>query len=145
MKFSKVRNVKTPSRGTSLSAGIDFFIPNDFEDMYISQNEFVNIPSGIKVNVPRGYMLMAFNKSGVALKGLQVGACCVDEDYLGEIHLHVTNIQKSTVRLEAGQKLVQFILIPVFYDFIEEVHLNDLYKYKITSERGEGGFGSTNK
>lgn len=28
IKFLKVRNVKTPTRGTSLSAGIDFYVPN---------------------------------------------------------------------------------------------------------------------
>lgn len=45
IKFLKVRNVKTPSRGTSLSAGIDFYVPNysadflaDLKDKNIKSN-----------------------------------------------------------------------------------------------------------
>ena len=30
MKFKKIRDVKSPVRGTPESAGIDIFIPNDF-------------------------------------------------------------------------------------------------------------------
>ena len=32
MKYAKVRDVKSPCRGTSKSAGIDFFVPNYSED-----------------------------------------------------------------------------------------------------------------
>lgn len=32
MKFAKIRGVKSPCRGTSKSAGIDFFVPNYSED-----------------------------------------------------------------------------------------------------------------
>lgn len=41
MKFAKVRDVKTPCRGTKKSAGIDFFVPNyskDFADKLINSN-----------------------------------------------------------------------------------------------------------
>ena len=31
MKICKTREVKTPNRGTAESAGIDFFVPDDFE------------------------------------------------------------------------------------------------------------------
>ena len=100
------------------------------------------IPSGIKANVPRGYALVAFNKSGVAArKKLYVGACIVDEDYQGEIHLNLTNVGESSTEIVSGEKLVQFVLLPVFYDTIEEVEVENLYQE--TSERGEGGFGST--
>ncbi len=30
MKIKKIRDVKTPSRGTPDSAGIDFYIPDDY-------------------------------------------------------------------------------------------------------------------
>lgn len=144
MKFCKVRDVKTPVRGTPLSAGIDFFIPNDFPgDVYLIPGSAVNIPSGIKVKVPHGYALVFKNKSGVAVKKeLQVGACVVDEDYQGEIHLHVRNIGLNLQTLKPGEKIVQAILVPVSYEDLEEVvDATELYD-KVT-ERGEGGFGST--
>ena len=141
MKISKVKPVKTPIRGTENSAGIDFFIPDGIH-AHIPPQTSACIPSGIKVAVPEGYALIAFNKSGIALRhNLIVGACVVDEDYQGEIHLHVINVGDQDVLFEGGEKLIQFILLSVFYDKIEEVHIDNLYES--LTERGEGGFGST--
>ncbi len=107
MDFSKIRNVKSPSRGTAKSAGIDFYVPSfdekfekDFREknpdivfifktleedssitpwsILLGPGERCLIPSGIKVNVKSDYMLVAFNKSGVATKkGLDALACVV--------------------------------------------------------------------
>lgn len=138
MKVQKLRDVKTPNRGTSVSAGIDFYVPEDFETMVLKPGQSVLIPSGIKAQVPRGYALIAFNKSGVATKqGLQVGACVVDEDYRLEIHLHVINISDKDQTVATGQKLIQFVLIPVCYFDVEEVD-----NIENNTER-KGGFGST--
>ena len=142
MNISKIREVKTPTRGTEKSAGIDFFVPNDFEETTLSPGESVCVPSGIKAKVPEGFALIVFNKSGVALKkNLSVGACVVDEDYQGEIHLHVYNFGRRLENVSPGEKLVQMILVPVFYDTIEEVELSSLFSEE--TSRGEGGFGST--
>ena len=142
MKISRIRDVKLPARGTGRSAGIDFFVPNDFTPTSIGPGESLLIPSGIKANIPEGYMLTAFNKSGVATKeGLIQGAEVCDEDYQGEIHIHVINASTNQVTVEPGKKLIQFILVPVFYDSVEEVAVEDLFAE--VTERGEGGFGST--
>ena len=142
LKLSKVRDVKTPERGTSKSAGVDFFIPNVFKTEVLQPGDWINIPSGIHVRVPEGYGFIAFNKSGVAVnKQLQVGACVIDEDYQGEVHLHVTNIGMEPTTLRAGEKLVQFILLPVSYLDIEVVDLEELYTAE--TQRGTGAFGST--
>ena len=88
--------------------------------------------------------LIAFNKSGVALKkNLFVGACVVDEDYQGEIHLHVVNVGTQSITIEGGEKLVQLVLLPVFYDTIEELKQEEWFS--TTTERGAGGFGSTGR
>jgi len=140
MKVQKLRNVKTPNRGTTASAGIDFYVPEDFETVSLKPGESVLIPSGIRVQVPRGYALIAFNKSGVAVKqGLSVGACVVDEDYEGEVHLHMINTSDIPQVVATGQKLVQFVLIPVSYIDVEEVEQIQ----PRNTERGAGGFGST--
>ena len=98
LKVFKTRDVKTPER-SGRNAGFDFFIPNDIDHdpvlggFYINPQSHQSIPSGIKVNVPEGYALVAFNKSGIATKkGLQVGACVVDCGYQGEVHIHLTNV-----------------------------------------------------
>lgn len=159
MKYTKIRKVKSPTRGTKQSAGIDFYIPDDWNEgqsYKIPPGGRVLIPSGIKVNVPTGYALIAFNKSGVASKtGLIVGAAVVDEDYQGEIHLNVINTNQFNetfgdityaaytgyVTINPGDKLTQFILLPVNYAIPEEVEIENLYQS--VTERGEGGFGST--
>jgi dUTP pyrophosphatase len=141
MLIKKIRDVKTPTRGTDKSAGIDFFVPNDQESTKLFPGESALIPSGIKAQVPEGYALIAFNKSGVATKHrLSVGACVVDEDYEGEIHLHVYNTSNNkVVEIEPGMKLTQFVLTPVNYQNVEEV--NEFPERQ--SQRGSGGFGST--
>lgn len=142
MRISKIREVKTPTRGTSQSAGIDFYVPNDFEETALAPGENAFIPSGIKVDVPSGHALIAFNKSGVALKkSLFIGACVVDEDYQGEVHLHVVNVGTDATQILPGEKLVQLVLVPVFYDTIEVVDEGQLFS--AVTDRGTGGFGST--
>ena len=144
MKICKIRKVKTPTRGTEGSAGIDFYVPDNYpaDIGLIEPGQKVFIPSGIKANVPDGFALIAFNKSGVALKkGLMVGACVVDSDYQGEIHIHLVNTSNTPVAIEAGEKLVQFLLIPVDHCNVETVGESELFSEK--SQRGAGGFGST--
>jgi len=131
-----------PARANSNDAGIDFFVPNDFEDKWLRSNEGILIPSGIRVNVPEGYALIAFNKSGVAIKRqLLGGACVVDEGYQGELHIHIINVSQDSQKVSAGEKIMQFILVPMFYDSVEEVANEELFEEE--SSRGAGGFGST--
>ena len=140
MKIQKIREVKTPTRGTSKSAGIDFYTPDDLTPILLGPGEDALIPSGIKAQVPAGYALIAFNKSGVATKNKLIkGAEVVDEDYQGEIHIHVFNNGKTTTMINPGQKLMQFVLLQVNYEDVEVVESLD----QIESERGQGGFGST--
>ena len=142
MKIAKVREVKTPTRGTAQSAGLDFYVPENLADITIFPGQKAFIPSGIKTSVPKGHALIAFNKSGVALKkSLFVGACVVDEDYQGEIHLHVVNVGTEPTVIKSGEKLVQLVLVPVLYATPEVVTEGDLFS-EMTS-RGAGGFGST--
>lgn len=145
MKIVKTRDVKTPERGTSKSAGIDFFVPNVAGSIKIQPGKSVLIPSGIVAKIPEGFGLFVENKSSVAVnKGLVVGACVVDEDYQGEIKIHLLNVSDSPVTIEAGEKIVQMVLLPVNYEGIEIVEtLKELHPEQ--TERGTGGFGSTNK
>ena len=62
MKFIKIRDVKSPNRGTPKSAGVDFFIPQDFPQTVINPGKSVLIPSGIKMNVPHEHVFIAHNK-----------------------------------------------------------------------------------
>lgn len=141
--FTKTRDVKTPTRGTEESAGLDFYIPNDYEQFVLKPGDSVNIPSGIKMIIPRGMAGIFFNKSGVGVKGVIVGACVVDSDYRGEVHLNVHNVSKDKcVRFAPGQKLVQMLVMPIELVTLGEVS-EEAYQSFGTTARGTGGFGST--
>jgi len=181
IKFLKTREVKLPTRGTPMSAGIDFYVPTFnrefiealkeknpkilFEEgdtkILLGPGERILIPSGIKAEIPKGHALILFNKSGVSSKfGLDILACVIDEDYQGEIHINIVNTsdyfnnveffqghymgnmnKECQCIIEGGDKIVQGLLIPVLYSDIEEVTTI----HNIKTERGEDGFGSTNR
>lgn len=161
MKIAKVRDVKTPERGTEKSAGIDFFVPNDFKECMLPPQRDMLIPSGIKASLPKNCMLMAADKSGVVTSRhavervgrtpkpsaygsvVVIGAKIVDEDYQGEIHIHLINVGNEYVLIKPGTKIAQFIIVPVKYEEIEEVPEDELFA--VESDRGEGGFGSTDE
>lgn len=165
MKFAKIRDVKSPCRGTSKSAGIDFFVPNYSEEFLkifqeknpncpfrkqdyfvIRPHEMVLIPSGVKCAIPEGFGLFVNNKSGVATKkGLTFMANVIDEDYEGEIHISLLNTTDEPISVFWGEKIVQMVLIEMNYELPEECSIEELQKIfkSRNSERGEGGFGST--
>lgn len=160
MKITKIREVKTPTRGTECSAGLDFYVPAGMK-LSMLPGDDVLIPSGIKVEVPHGYALIAHNRSSMAtstralkyagLKGnpnstrgcVVVGACVVDEDHQGEIYIHLINVGRCAETILPGMKVVQLVLTPVSYEGVEVVDEEELFKQ--ATERGKGGFGSTNK
>lgn len=144
MKITKIRDVKTPVRGTEKSAGIDFFCPNDMLETELWPGDGILIPSGIKAKVPEGFALICMNKSGVAVKKhLVVGAQVVDEDYQGEIHLHLFNIGTENVIVSPGEKILQMLLIPVNYANIEIIEDEEALYCNEATERSTNGFGST--
>lgn len=142
--FAKVRPVRSPERGTPKSAGIDFFVPEDFQAVMLAPQNSVLIPSGIHVKVPTGHALIFHNKSGVGSKlKLDRLAEVVDEDYTGELHLNVVNTGNTAVRIEPGMKLLQGLLIPILYSETEEFTSTDELYAGFQTERGAAGFGST--
>jgi dUTP pyrophosphatase len=175
MEYSRTRDVLQPTRGTAKSAGIDFYVPaftETFKNDLFKKNDHLHrlymnsanirelidekniiplypkdrilIPSGIKVKIPKDHVLIGFNKSGVSSKkGLDILACVVDEDYQGEIHISIVNTGNDTITIEPQEKIIQWILLPVNYSKPEEVKLEELYSEE--TERGAGGFGSTDK
>lgn len=173
-RFIKVREVVSPNRANPNDAGLDFYVPTNLtsEDIH-SKNEFdsggydldipfsehfvrhialqpghrILIPSGIQgLLEPPASMLMAANKSGIATKkGLIFTAEIVDSPYVGEIHIGVYNTSQEAQVIEAGQKLVQFIHVPIYLTEPEEVIKEEFDEDASTwGTRGNKGFGSTN-
>lgn len=145
LEYEKVRLVKSPEYGTTDSAGIDFFLPEkeDGDAYHVELHGHLLVPSGICVRVPKGHVLVSLNKSSVATKtGLICGAQVIDSDYRGEIHLHLINTGHHKLKIQAGSKIAQFLLLPVVTAGLLEVS-EGIYTEK--TGRGHGAFGSTDK
>ena len=171
--FSKTGEVNSPQRGTSCSAGIDFFIPKftpQFLDDFISKNRnisiiwkdcysyYLDLPNkllllgpGQRILIPtcikmRGHdhkAIIGFNKSGIgSKKGLDALACVIDEDYQGVLHINLVNTSNEMVAIHEDEKILQFLELPVDYSELKEVPESELFLKE--TDRGEGGFGSTN-
>lgn len=147
LKYAKVRDVKDPTRANPGDAGLDFFVPDGPEPIRIEAGGRVNLPSGIKVEVPFGFALVFFNKSGVAAKkGLLTGACIVDHGYKGEVHLNLINPGVDAVYLSPGDKAIQALLLPVILPSLLQVFEEELYAdVMLAGARGAGAFGSTDR
>ena len=114
--------------------------------IYICPFTRILIPSGIKgLLEPPASMLMAANKSGIATKkGLIFTAEIVDSPYVGEIHIGVYNTSQEAQVIEAGQKLVQFIHVPIYITEPEEIQQEEFYtESQMWGSRGGNGFGSS--
>ena len=151
IKFFRMREgAKLPHRVHHADAGMDvFYCPNgdaedklyEIEEFWIPPKTSRLLPTGLKVEVPYGYMLEIKNKSGIASKRqLVVGACVIDPGYDGEIYINLHNLGSETQVLKPGEKIAQAVLIPVVHCCIEEVFEDNLNPY---SSRGGDGFGST--
>lgn len=171
-RFTKVREVKSPTRHNEGDAGLDFYVPTDLtlgdlllanpdptafsvsikdEKVYtinIRPQSRIKIPSGIKgLLEPKDSMMMVANKSGKSTKlGLIFTAQICDSPYVGEYNLAVYNTSSEVVTIQAGEPLVQMIHTPIYLTNPEEID-NDTYEKesKNWGTRGTNGFGSGDK
>ena len=139
-------NVTTPTRSNPSDAGLDvFFCPVDGNPVEIAPNTCKLLGTGIKMEIPHGYMMQVCNRSGIASKrSLVVGAHIIDSGYSGEILINLHNIGEKTQVINAGDKIAQLVMLPILVPRLAEVDVNDLYTEPVTiSNRESGGFGST--
>jgi dUTP pyrophosphatase len=128
-------NAKMPTRAHASDAGMDVYTPQPF---MIGSRSHSKISLGWCCEIPEGWVLLVFNKSGHAVnKGLDKGAECIDSGYRGEVHVHLFNHSFRPVEFDTGDKIAQVLLIPIWTGQPIEGKVN------INTSRGVGGFGST--
>lgn len=130
--------LKLPRRATKGSAGYDFFSPIDFT---LEPGEEIKFPTGIRVKIDPGWVLLVFPRSSLGFKyRLQLNNTVgvIDSDYYGaknegHIFVKLTNFGEKPVIVKAGDAVVQGIFVP--FGIVEN---DDSGNTRI------GGFGSTN-
>lgn len=131
-------DVSLPRYESDRAAGFDLAAA---VDVTIAPGEVRLVPTGLVIEVPDGMFLGIFARSSTPLKrGLMVanGVGVVDPDYCGpgdEVKIAVLNVTPQPVRVRAGDRLAQGILLPAPRIQWEEA--------ESLAERARGGFGST--
>lgn len=132
-------NAILPTYGSAEAAGADLYACLDGA-VVIAPGETAFIPTGLAMEIPKGYAGLAYARSGLACKkdlapANKVGV--IDSDYRGEFMIALHNHGSETRIIEHGERIAQLVITPVFTPgFTEVSELSD-------TERGAGGFGST--
>ena len=129
-------NTLIPSKGTSGSAGYDVFCPTPTP---LPPDSITKIPLNFSLAFHPSMHAQLKDRSSMALQGISVKGGTIDSDYRGNIILCLHNNTKYTQMLPGGSSIAQLI----FYK-----HGNPYIQVTDTlppSNRGKGGFGSTNK
>ena len=146
LEYCKLRkDVKSPSRSNPSDAGLDvFYSPENNKNINLRPGESAILPTGLKFGVPHGYMLQVMNRSSMAaVRGLIVGAHCIDAGYDGEVFIDLHNINRKDTVIKSGEKIAQVVLVPVIH-FRPVESRDDLYEEPIAiTNRGGGALGST--
>ena len=148
LKVFRLRhNAKLPKRAHDGDAGMDFYFcrkQDSAKSIPVYPGETVLFPTGIKVEIPKDYMLEIKNKSSIAAKKqLLVGACVIDSGYDGEVFINLHNVGHSPQMIRYGDKIAQLVMIPVVA-FRPCLIQGNLYQEPITiSDRADGALGST--
>ena len=136
MMWNDYEDIKLPRRGTSGSAGYDFFAP---VDILIEKGDYVVFPTGIAFDTDRDdVFLMCVPRSGLGFKyqtQLANTVGVIDSDYCksdNQGHIMVKMTANCDILIEKGQAFAQGIIIPFL-----KVDDDD------TKTERNGGFGST--
>jgi dUTP pyrophosphatase len=117
-------------------ADFEFVLDEDLEDYRVG----LKIDSGIAVEIPEGYVGLVFPRSSIKSTGnrLSNSVGVIDSGYRGSIKAYFDIIDQELEDYTIGDRFAQLIIIP--YPQIEFEEVEELS----TTERGSGGFGSTN-
>ncbi|EPF79872.1 dUTP diphosphatase [Acinetobacter rudis] len=129
-----------PSYATTGSAGLDLRACVD-EAINIEPGQTVLVKTGMAIYIEDvNYAGLVLPRSGLGHKhGIVLGNLVglIDSDYQGELMVSVWNRGQTTFTLEPGERLAQYVLVPVMqaqFDIVDDF---------VASDRGAGGFGHT--
>ena len=131
-----------PTYATAGSAGLDLRACVE-EAIQIEPGQTVLVKTGMAIYIEdANFAGLVLPRSGLGHKhGIVLGNLVglIDSDYQGELMVSVWNRGQTTFTLEPGERLAQYVLVPVVqaqFDIVNEFE---------ATERGAGGFGHTGK
>ncbi|MEF2845017.1 MAG: dUTP diphosphatase [Eggerthellaceae bacterium] len=111
------------------------------ESLVLAPFERALIGTGLSMAIPMGYAGFVVPRSGLAIKqGLSVvnAPGLIDSNYRGEIKVIAINLDPNNhIEINIGDRIAQLVIMKV-----EQVAFEKVEELE-TSQRGEGGFGSS--
>ena len=130
------KNAYMPKRAHKTDAGADIMTPRKF---ILEPGGSRVIHTGVHIETPPDCVTLVKSKSGLYLKYGVTTTGVVDEGFTGEIIVKLINHGERNVIFDAGAKIAQLLIMPVFYpdfELVDEISGGD---------RGENGYGSTGR
>lgn len=148
LKVKRLRpDVQLPAYGTDGAACFDIHVDSDSWQVTTRAYGVEVLPdrpvvfnTGLAFEVPEGWALMIYSRSGHGFKNDTRLANCVgviDSDYRGELMVKLTADSPNGIKVYPGDRIAQAMLVQV--PRVRFIEVDDLS----STERGEGGFGST--
>lgn len=135
------KTAKAPKRANEFSAGADLFA--DLEgDVFIEPNETLKIPTGVEIEIPKGYFGAVYPRSGLSTnQGLRLANCVavIDSDYRGAIVVPLHNESEIRQWISPNERVAQLVIQPYL-----ECSFKEVDKLSET-KRGKNGFGSSGR
>ena len=134
------KSVKIPEYKSSEASGFDLaaYVKTN---LVIKPKEYHIIPTGLIMEIPKGYEGQIRPRSGLAAKnGITVlnSPGTIDSDYRGEIKIILMNLGTKDFLIIPGMRIAQMIITPTY-----KVEINVFTEIKPDTNRGNKGFGST--
>ena len=138
-KLDHGKDLPLPEHATLFSAGVDLLAAID-DPLILKPGQRTLVPTGLSIELPKGYEAQIRPRSGLANKhGVTVlnAPGTIDADYRGEICVLLINLGDQDFPITRGLRVAQMVVASfASVDWTETKTLE-------TSERGQGGFGST--
>lgn len=135
------KGLPLPAYQSDEAAGLDLVAAvGADEPVVIEAGKRALIPTGLSIELPKGFEAQVRPRSGLALKyGITVlnSPGTVDSDYRGEVKIILINLGDGPFAILRGDRIAQLVVAPV-----TQARLI-VTKALATTKRGQGGFGST--
>ena len=129
-----------PAYATAGAAGLDLRAALE-QPLELAAGATALIPTGMAIHLADpGYAAMILPRSGLGHKhGIVLGNLVglIDSDYQGQLMVSVWNRGSAPYTIQVLERIAQLVIVPVIQ---AQFRLVDDFA---TSDRGEGGFGST--
>ncbi len=136
MKIKLDPGAKMPTLAHPTDAGFDLYAR---ERQIVSAKESAEFDAGVHIELPPNTVGFLKSKSGLNIHHDLIGEGVIDEGYTGSIRVKLYNLGGYDYTVEAGDKIIQLVILPIVRPRLELV--DELWE----GERGNNGFGSSGR